>query len=185
MMSTTHAAMGAALATPLWAIAPSVAPVATVAAFLGGLAPDADAVVGAHRRTLHHPELYPLLSAAAVLAAVVAPGPVTAATAAFLCSAALHSLADVFGGGLALRPWVADDDRGIYLHTRGRWVAPLRWIRYDGAPEDLVLAAALTLPLALAAGPIRWLALAGLAVSVPYVVFRKHLVERHPDLFEA
>ncbi|MFB6120443.1 MAG: metal-dependent hydrolase [Halobacteriaceae archaeon] len=184
MMSTTHAAMGAALATPLWAVAPEFAPAATLAAFLGGLFPDADAVAGAHRRTLHHPELYPALTAAAVGAAAVRPATATVATAAFLGSAALHSLVDVFGGGLALRPWVADDGRGIYLHTQQRWVPPRRWVRYDGAPEDLALVGALTVPVALAGGPTRWLALAGLVVSAAYTAFRKPLVEQYPGLFE-
>ena len=185
MMATTHAAMGAALALAVGRVAPELAAVAVLAAFCGGLFPDLDIVLGAHRRTLHHPELYSVLAVPATAAAVVSPGPATAAIAAFLGSAALHSVTDAFGGGLGLRPWIEDDHRGVYLHTRGRWARPRRWIRYDGAPEDLVLVTLLSVPVALSGGPTGWLALAGLAVSVPYALFRKPLTERYPGLFEA
>jgi len=185
MMATTHAAMGAALALAAARVAPDLAAPAVLAAFCGGLFPDLDAVVGAHRRTLHHPELYSALAVPATGVAAVYPVSVTVAVAAFLGSAALHSVSDVLGGGLGLRPWIEDDHRGVYLHTQGRWARPRRWIRYDGAPEDLVLVTALTIPVSLAGGPTRWLALAGLAVSVPYALFRKPLTERYPGLFEA
>jgi hypothetical protein len=185
MMSTTHAAMGAALTVPLAAGAPDLAPVAALGAFLGGLAPDLDAVVGEHRRTLHHPELYTALSVLAAGVALARPSPGTVAVAATVGGAALHSVTDVVGGGLAPRPWVADDDRGIYLHTRGRWVAPRRWIRYDGAPEDLVAAVVLTAPVAATyGGPVRTLALLGVAVSVLYTLLRRRLPAWVPDLFE-
>jgi len=183
-MATTHALLGAALGLPLLALAPEWAGHVATWAFLGGLFPDLDALVGAHRRTLHHAELYPVVAAAAVTAAVVAPGPLTVGLAAALAGAALHALSEVLGGGLALRPWERDDDRGLYLHSRGRWVPPRRWVRYDGAPEDLFLAATLAAALALAVdGSVRWLALGALALSVPYVLLRKRLVERYPAAF--
>jgi len=183
-MSTTHAAMGTVLAAPLVWIAPEFATIAGVAAYAGGIFPDLD-VVYRHRRALHYPAYYWLLGVPVVGLAVLFPGPATVAAAAGLLSAAVHSAVDALGGGLGLRPWATDDDRGVYLHPRGRWLRAREVVRYDGAPEDLLLAAALTVPAALAFdGPLRVVLLAGLAVSAVYVVVRKRVPELTPDRFQ-
>lgn len=176
MMNTTHAAMGSALATPLVAVAPELAPIAALAGFAGGVFPDLDMVVGEHRRTLHFPVYYSLAALVTSAAALVVPSAISVAVAFFLLSAALHSISDVAGGGLELRPWEPSDDRGVYLHPAKRWVAPRRWIRWDGAPEDLLLAVVLSVPgLWLFGERIRTLTLLGLGVSVLYTAFRKRL----------
>jgi hypothetical protein len=176
MMSTTHGAMGALLAAPVLWNAPELAPAAALAGYAGGLFPDVD-VVAVHRRTLHYPGYYWLLAAPGVALAALRPAPATVAGAAFLLSAALHSVTDVFGGGPGVEPWAEEDDRGVYLHSRRRWLRARGTVRYDGAPEDLALATALTLPgLAAFDGTVRWLLLAGLAASALYTVFRKRLV---------
>ncbi|MFB6266381.1 MAG: metal-dependent hydrolase [Halodesulfurarchaeum sp.] len=177
MMSTTHAAMGLAAASILTVVAPELAVVAGLAAVAGGVFPDLDLVLQ-HRKSLHHPELYPVLAALAAVPALLRPGPLLVAVAWFFGGAALHSLTDVLGGGLGLRPWESDDERGIYLHTRARWVPPRRWVRYDGAPEDLLVAVAFSIPPYLAFGPqVRKLILAGLGASLGYVLLRKRLVD--------
>ena len=178
MMNTTHAAMGVALAAPLTVLAPELAPAAALAAIAGGVFPDLDLFGGQHRRTLHFPVYYAAAALAASAAAVARPSVETVALAFFLLSAALHSVTDALGGGLELRPWEPSDDRGVYLHPAKRWVRPRRWIRYDGAPEDLVLAGVLSLPgLLLFDGWVRRLTVAGLAVSVVYTAVRKRLPE--------
>ncbi|WP_276279600.1 metal-dependent hydrolase [Halorussus caseinilyticus] len=177
MMNTTHAAMGVALAAPLAVVAPELAPAAALAGFAGGTFPDFDLFSGQHRRTLHFPVYY---SAAALVASAAALAPTTATVAGafFLWSAALHCVTDAAGGGLELRPWEPTDDRGVYVHPAGRWIRPRRWIRYDGAPEDLVLAGVFSLPgLFLFDGAVRTLTVVGLAVSVVYVAVRKRLPE--------
>jgi hypothetical protein len=68
----------------------------------------------------------------------------------------------------------------VYDHVRGRWIRPRRWIRYDGAPEDAVLAGALAVPtLALApsdAVPLLYPGVvAVVAVSVVYAALRRHV----------
>lgn len=69
----------------------------------------------------------------------------------------------------------------MYLHPRNRWLAPKRWVRYDGAPEDLVLTGVLSVPgLLLFEGPVRTLTVAGLVVGVVYTVVRK----RVPDYID-
>jgi len=184
-MATTHAAMGAALAALLRPVSPELAVVAALAAVLGGVLPDLDLLVGEHRRTLHYPDYYALLAVPLAAVAALTRSVVAVAFAAAVASAALHSLADAFGGGLGARPWIRDDHRGVYCHLRARWIHPRHWIRWDGAPEDLALCGACTL-VAVAAfdGPVRWLLVATLPVSVAYTLLRKRLPEAAPWLVE-
>ncbi|WP_435176196.1 metal-dependent hydrolase [Halorussus sp. AFM4] len=178
MMNTTHAAMGVALATPLAFAAPELAPTAALAGFAGGAFPDLDLLGGQHRRTLHFPVYYSVAAIPAGVLAALFPTAATVAAAFFLLSAGLHCVADAAGGGLELRPWEATDDRGVYVHPKGAWVPPRRWIRYDGAPEDLLLAGVLSLPgLLVFDGAVRALTVVGLLVSVVYVAVRKRLPE--------
>ena len=178
-MSTTHAAAGTLLASPLVALRPDLAPVAALAAMAGGVFPDLDVAVGIHRRTLHFPVYYWVPTLLAAAAAAVAPGPATVAALFFFLSAAVHSVSDVFGGGTDARPWEGKSDRAVYVHALGKWLPPRRYVRYDGAPEDLALVTALSVPGLLAFGPpVRTLLLAGIAVSVAYAAVRKRL----PDL---
>ena len=182
MMTTTHVAMGLAGVSLLVPVSPELATVAGFAAVAGGIFPDLD-VVGAHRKSLHHPEVYRVLALVAAGIAVLRPGVATVAVAAFFASAAIHSLSDVFGGGLGLRPWENDDERGIYLHTADRWVPPKRWVRYDGAPEDLLAVTIFSIPPWVAFGsPIRELLVLGLGVSVLYVAVRKPMVDVYERL---
>ena len=176
MMNTTHAAMGVTLAAPLTAVAPEFAPAAALGAIVGSVFPDLDLLAGQHRRTLHFPAYYSAAALAAGVVALLVPATATVGAAFFFASAAVHCVTDVAGGGLELRPWEATDDRGVYVHPTGRWVAPRRWIRYDGAPEDLLAAAVFSLPgLLLFDGWVRSFTVAGLAVSVLYVAVRKRL----------
>lgn len=175
MMATTHAFAGLALAAAVATVAPQFAAVVAIAALLGGFFPDLDLAAG-HRKTLHFPVYYGIFAVPSVLAAVLVPTDVTVGLAAFLLAAALHSVTDRFGGGLELKPWMATSDRAVYSHYHGRWLEPRRWIRYDGAPEDLALAAVLTLPaLFVFDGAIRTIVLALLGISIGYALVRKTL----------
>ncbi|ESP89656.1 hypothetical protein [Candidatus Halobonum tyrrellensis] len=176
MMATTHALVGGTLGAAVSVAAPELAPVALPAGAAGGLFPDLDLYAG-HRRTLHFPVYYWLAASAAAGVAVVAAAPLAAAVAVFLLAAACHSAMDALGGGLELRPWEGSSDRAVYDHFRGRWVAPRRWVRYDGAPEDLLVATAAAAPTyLLAEAPlVRRGVLALVAVSAGYVVLRRPL----------
>ncbi|MFB6112574.1 MAG: metal-dependent hydrolase [Halodesulfurarchaeum sp.] len=183
MMSSTHSAMGLAGVCVLALVRPEYADVAAGAAIAGGIFPDLD-VVFEHRKTLHHPEVYPVLAVLAIGLAVARPRTATIGIATFLSAASLHSLTDVLGGGLGLRPWENDDERGIYLHLSGRWLPPRRWVRYDGAPEDLLVAVAFSIPpFLLFDGVIRTAILVGLAGSAVYVLVRKRLADIHDIVF--
>lgn len=176
-MATTHALVGMALALPVAALAPELAPAALLAGLVGGLAPDLDLYLG-HRRTLHFPVLGPPVAVVAILLAVIHPGPWTIGLAVGLAAAALHAAMDVLGGGLELRPWLATADRAVYSHLHGRWLPPRRWIRYDGSPEDLGLAGVLALLLLSTGDPlVNRVVTPLLAVSIVYAVFRRRLVD--------
>lgn len=175
MMATTHALAGVAVAAATLLVAPEYAPVAAPAALAGGVFPDFDLYAG-HRKTLHFPVYYAAATPLAGALALLAPGPATVALSFFLLAAALHSVMDVFGGGLELEPWLATSDRAVYDHFGGRWIPPRRWVRFDGAPEDFALAVALGLPsLYLYEGVVRDLVVAALAVSGAYALARKRL----------
>lgn len=176
MMATTHALAGLALGAVALTVAPEQAPAVLAAGLLGGAFPDLDLYAG-HRKTLHFPTYYPLAAVPAAGVATVIGHPVSMAAAVFLAAAALHSAMDAFGGGLELRPWEGTSDRAVFDHWRGAWVPPRRWVRYDGAPEDLALAGVVGLPLlATLEGPWPALVAVLLGVSAGYVLLRKPLV---------
>jgi hypothetical protein len=175
MMLPTHALVGMALALPVALGVPEFAPAALAAGFLGGAFPDLDLYAG-HRKTLHYPVYYSALVPPALVATALVPSPATVAAGAFLLAAATHSVADVFGSGLELRPWEGESRRAVYDHHRDRWIAPRAWIRYDGAPEDLLLATVVALPLlAVVEGPFTFLVAGGLAVATVYAAVRRAL----------
>mgnify|MGYP006276715647 CR=1 FL=1 len=176
MMATTHVLAGVAVGLGALALAPEAGPV-VLAGALGGLAPDLD-LLGEHRKDLHFPGYGSVAAAVAVVAAMIAPSPVTVSLAAFLVAAAIHAVSDAFGGDLTLRPWEATGDRAVYEHLRGRWHRPRRWVRYDGAPEDFLLGVALALPALAGLDDPAQAAVVGLVVvSGVYALARRSLVD--------
>ncbi len=177
MMAPTHAIAGAVLALPVLAGSPDLAIVAGLAGLLGGLVPDLDLYTG-HRRRLHYPVYGGLFAVPAIGIALLVPTAVTVGTAAFLGATTLHAASDILGGGLELRPWAGTSDRAVYDHFHDRWRAPLRVIRYDGAPEDLLLAVGLGAVVLAGFGlwsPVGLVTIALLAIATVYVLLRKPL----------
>lgn len=180
MMLPTHALGGMLLALPVALAVPEFSGVALLAGFLGGVLPDLDMYAG-HRRTLHYPVYYSALAVPAAASAGLFPSVATVAVATLLLAAAGHSVADVFGGGLELRPWEGNSRRAVYDHHRGRWIAPRRWIRYDGSPADLLLSISIAAPLLVTVdglavdGPYPALVGGTLAVAVVYTTLRRVL----------
>ncbi|ADJ16297.1 membrane protein [Halalkalicoccus jeotgali] len=175
-MATTHALVGMALALPVAYAVPEFAPVALGAGLIGGLAPDLDLYAG-HRKTLHFPVYYPTAAGIALGWMVVSPSFLSVTLATALLGASVHSVMDAFGGGLEMRPWRQTADRAVYDHYRERWIAPKRGVRYDGAPEDLLLAVVAATPtVVLLDGVPSELAVALVVVSGGYALVRKRLV---------
>ncbi len=183
-MLPTHAFTGLMLALPVALAMPEFGTAALVAGFLGGVFPDLDMYVG-HRKTLHYPVYFSALAVAAAPLALLVPTAATVTAAVFLLGAAVHSVTDVLGGGLELRPWEATSDRAVYDHYRGQWIAPYRWVRYDGAPEDLLLSVTLAVPLWFTLeGILRWVVVASLTVAVVYTAVRRLLPRIAEELFD-
>lgn len=175
MMLPTHGLIGLAIALPVAMIHPEFADVALLGGFVGGVVPDLDMYAG-HRRTLHYPVYYPALSVVAAPLALTVPTTTTITAGVAVTAAAVHSVMDVFGGGIELRPWEATSDRAVFDHHRGRWIAPRRWVRYDGAPEDFLLTVAIAGPLFVAVdGGFRAVVVASVAVATVYVGVRRTL----------
>lgn len=175
MMLPTHAIAGMVLALPVAYVSPEFAGVALVAGLVGGVVPDLDLYAG-HRKTLHYPVYYSALATVALALAVAVTTVPTVVAAFVLLGAAVHSVADAFGGGLELRPWEATSDRAVYDHHNRRWIAPRRWVRYDGSPGDFLLSAALAVPLLVTLdAPFRWLVIGALAVAAVYTAVRRVL----------
>jgi len=176
MMAVTHGFLSLAAAVALLPVLPAAsAPVVLAAALVGGVAPDAD-LLWTHRRTLHFP-VYGPVAAALLWGAVLLTGSGVVLLAAVATgAAALHAVTDLLGGSAEHEPWNPVTDYGVYNHAAGRWERPLRYVRYSGAPEDLMLAAALAGAVALApATPPtldRWL-LAALLVAALYTAARR------------
>lgn len=176
MMATTHVLAGVALAAAALVVAPEHTTVAVVAGAVGGMFPDLDIYAG-HRKTLHYPVCFPVAAVPALGMAVVVPTELMVAAAFFLAAAGAHSAMDALGGGLELRPWLATSERAVYDHVRGRWIAPRRWVRYDGAPEDLALAGVFGMFAASAfGGLVAQFVLAVLVGSLAYAFVRKPMV---------
>lgn len=181
MMATTHALFGMALGAVSLFVAPEYATVAIAAGGAGGLFPDLD-LAGDHRKDLHFPVYYSLAAVPVLAVALLSPTAATVAVGAFLASAAVHAASDALGGGLELRPWEATSEEAVYDHYNGRWIAPRRWIRYDGAPEDLLVAAVLAVPGVLYAESLQWVVLGLLGASTVYTLVRKRLVDAGESL---
>lgn len=184
MMATTHVLAGLSVAGVVATVAPEYAPVAFGAAVVGGAAPDLDLYAG-HRKTLHFPVYLPAAAAVAVPVAVALPSALTVAVAVFLLVAGLHSVMDAWGGGLELKPWEGESEQAVFSHYHGTWIAPRRFVRYDGAPEDLLLAVVLAVPAYLVFdGTADQFILGVLAVSAVYTLLRKPMVSAGEWLVE-
>jgi hypothetical protein len=185
MMATTHAFLGAVLASTSLLLAPEHTFLAVIAGAAGGLFPDLD-VLFDHRKTLHFPTYYTAAFPLAGTAALLLPGQLTIAAAYFFLGAASHVTSDIFGGGNSMRPWEEDIDRAVYNHHLGEWHAPRRLIPYDGSPQDLAITLLLGAAIiALHSGIISQLTAAGLAIATGYALTRKtvipRLLEQLPD----
>ncbi|QSX00186.1 metal-dependent hydrolase [Haloterrigena alkaliphila] len=139
MMALTHGFMALAAAVLLLpALGESAGPVLLAAAFLGGLAPDAD-LVASHRKTLHFPVWLSVAALALSSLVVVTGSPAVFVLTVAVGAAALHSVSDVLGGSAEREPWNPVTENGVYNHVLGRWHRPRRYVRYSGAPEDFLV----------------------------------------------
>lgn len=184
MMATTHGLWGMLVGLPVAIAAPEFGAVALTAGLLGGILPDVDLYIG-HRKTLHYPVLGIGGSLVAIALAWVVPTILTVALAIAITASTIHAISDVFGGGLELRPWEGTSEKAVYSHYHNRWFRPRRYIRYDGSPEDLLLASIPVLPLIAVSDMLFQSVVVGLLmVSGVYVLLRRTLAETARRLVE-
>lgn len=177
MMATTHLLVGLVLALPVVVLVPELATPALAGVAVGSVLPDLDLYAG-HRRTLHFPQYALWAVPPAAFLAIVTADPVLVGGAFGVLGLAVHARMDVYGGGLELRPWRGGSERAVYDHANRRWLAPRRLVRYDGAPEDVLLAGALAAPSLLVFEGWPAAAVVGIvALSVVYGLIRKPLVD--------
>ncbi|WP_339102278.1 metal-dependent hydrolase [Haloterrigena salinisoli] len=139
MMALTHGFMALAAAVLLLpALGESAGPALLAAAFLGGLAPDAD-LVASHRKTLHFPVWLSVATLALSGLSLLTGSPALLVLTVAVGAAALHSVSDLFGGSAEREPWNPTTENGVYNHVLGRWHRPRRYVRYSGAPEDFLV----------------------------------------------
>ncbi len=185
MMAPTHVVVGAILAMPILVLSPGYAVTAALAAIAGGIFPDFDLFFGRHRRTLHFPGGYWALATPILGWAVLEPGTATVAAAFFLTAAGIHSLQDWFGAPPEARPWESTSNKAVYSHLTGQWLPPKRWVRYDGAPEDLAITVGLGVPgIVLFDSPVSVLLIISVAIGVVYASIRKHIPRYVSGLIE-
>lgn len=177
MMATTHLLMGLLIALPVAMAFPSLATPILVGAAIGSVLPDLDLYYG-HRQALHYPTIGLFAIPPSILLAVLVAHPIVVGGAFVVITAALHARMDIYGGGLELRPWLGDSERAVYDHLNGRWIAPRRFVRYDGAPEDVATATILAVPpLVLLDGYLWYLVVGAVGISLLYGVLRKPIVD--------
>ena len=129
----------ATLAIPVTSeyVAPSIV---LITAVVGGLSPDLD-LVARHRRTLHYPLVFPLITLVSFtlfLAMGLAAGLLSGI---LFGAAALHVLSDLLGGSAEQAPWDPATEFGVYNHVLDRWHRPRRVVQYSGSPGDFLLSA--------------------------------------------
>ena len=179
MMALTHGFMSLALATiVLPVVSDQVAPpLVLAAAVVGGLLPDLD-VLASHRRTLHYPVVFPVLTLGSLAAFLSTGSPGLLLLGVLLGAAGLHSLSDVLGGSAERAPWNPVTEFGVYNHVLGRWHRPRRFVRYSGAPEDFLLGGGFAIVAIVSPGttPVVDFALVGVvAIAGGYTLARKRL----------
>ena len=149
-MTPNHALAGLTLALTAFQWRPELAGIAAIAGFVGGTFPDVDSKWGQHRKTLHYPAYYGVLTAVALVAALVLDpasvwSPAAVVGTYLFGAAALHCYTDYF---VAVEK--PDDESSgdgvLYLHPSDRWIGPMEIIPYAGSPSDLFVGFALAVP---------------------------------------
>lgn len=146
---------------------------------IGGALPDLD-MLWIHRKTLHYPVGYSVLSSILFVIYLLSDISTVLVLATGVFAASLHSLMDILGGGKEMRPWEKTDDRAAFNHITGEWISARR-IFYDGSFPDFVLAmlsgvaAILILP-----SKFTILIVFLLVLSLVYMFSRKYITEVIP-----
>lgn len=181
-MVFTHILVGILIGAFYSTVHPEAASIAVIAGLFGGGFPDVD-MLFMHRKTLHYPVIFSLLSVAGAIAVVIAPLPVIVLFFIAMTAAAVHCMMDTLGGGKEMRPWEKTDDRAVFNHVSGEWITPRR-LFYDGSIYDLAISlAASVLSWLLVPEGYRQIILLLLILATVYVALRRWITEKISDEF--
>jgi hypothetical protein len=137
-MLPTHIILGLALLSPVFVFldAPSSSLYGVI---IGSVLPDLDLIYGTHRQTFHFPVYsIPFVIFSGVLMLVV-PSVELWFVFGVISGFSFHSISDVFGSGLEVRPWERNSKKAVYNHYHSRWEKPTHILSYDGSPTDLIV----------------------------------------------
>jgi len=137
MMTPNHATAGLLLALTATRWHPELRSVVAITAFIGGVVPDLDTKLE-HRKSLHYPVYYGILTGLFLLAATVVDARLLVIGTYFFAVAALHCYTDLFVD-VEKASDEPDGDGIIFVHPMDRWVGPVTLVRYAGSPEDLLV----------------------------------------------
>lgn len=187
-MGITHMLVGLIIALPFLSVFPDHAKSLFIVGMVGGIFPDFDLYSG-HRKTLHFPVYYGIPGVILGIIGLVTMELFVLLGFIFVSAAWLHSVMDILGSGVELRPWEGTSNKAVFNHHRKKWIQPRRVVSYDGSPGDLFLAAALGFPLLFGfSPPVDSYIGVLLVIGVVYAVCRKKLanftgwiVQRLPD----
>jgi hypothetical protein len=125
MMALTHGFVALAVAVlALPVLSDTLAPpLVLVAAFAGGIAPDLD-LLARHRRTLHYPFGFTVLTLTLAVVTLVTGSSVVLLGTVVAGAAAIHALSDVLAGSVERAPWDPTTERAVFNHVLGSWHRP-------------------------------------------------------------
>lgn len=174
-MGITHMLAGVLIALPFLSVFPDHTMSLFIVGMIGGIFPDFDLYTG-HRKTLHFPVYYGIPGVVLGIIGLVTMEFFVLLAFIFVSAAWLHSVMDILGSGIELRPWEGTSNKAVFDHHNKKWIQPRRVISYDGSPGDLFLAAALGIPLLIGfSPPVDSYIGVLLVIGIVYAVCRKRL----------
>ncbi|MFB6213611.1 MAG: hypothetical protein ABEJ07_03565 [Candidatus Nanohaloarchaea archaeon] len=176
MMVFTHL-MVSLLLYEWFPVAGAGIPVLT-ALITGSLFPDLD-MKRRHRRDLHYPVIYPVLTAFSFLAG-------NAVAKAFFLAASAHCLMDILGNDVDVYTGEGreDSEKGaVFNHLTQKWIDGRYLVKIDGGARDLgMLASLVLLHLLYAEPPLVYLGPAAFALGAVYNLIREDVERIFPDI---
>lgn len=151
------------------------------AAVTGSLVPDFDFLLK-HRKSLHFPIYGTILGCLITVNGLIFELYVLIVIGTALLCVGVHSVLDIFGGVLGLRPWEKDSGNLVYNHYEDSWISNSDisfGVGYDGSPLDLLVTTVIsfTLILSYSNTTLRAFVLLLLLIGCLYSVLRKRLVQ--------
>lgn len=135
-----------------------------------------------HRKTLHRPFQYAVVSIVLLGLVAFRPHPGVVALATVFTSLALHSWLKSLTEGQGLREDAMDAERAVYDHIRDQWMSARELTPMGGIPDVVIGLSAGFLAITFAPESAV-LIVPVMAVSVVFAATRKRIVTRIPDRF--